>query len=136
MLAREVPFGLLGNLGRSFSDLARQPKQQMVLRALLRGELVDMNHEREMKEQAVTLLRRGLLLLDDDGSFRFPSPLHEWHYRKQVSCVVRFLHFWGPLLGRLLETACVVCSSTPQGWHLSTARRLASVLSLETASRG
>ena len=101
MLAREVPFGLLGSLGRSFSDLAMQPKQQTVLRALLRGERVDMNHEGKMKEQAVTLLRRGLLLLDDDGNFQFPSPLHEWHYRKQVGCVVGYLNLWGPLLGHL-----------------------------------
>ena len=84
MLTREDPFGLLGSLGRSFSDMARQPMQQMVLRALLRGEVVYMNHEGAMKEQAIALLRKGFLLLDDDGSFRFPSPLHEWHYRKQV----------------------------------------------------
>ena len=107
MLAREVPFGLLGSLGRSFSDLAKQPEQQMVFRALLCGERVDMTQEGDRKKQAITLLRRGLLLLDDDGSFRFPSPLHEWHYRKQVGwvdgclCVGSSLNFLASTLNLL-----------------------------------
>ena len=99
MLAREDPFGSLGIQGRSFSELAGQPKEQMVFRALLRGEILDMNHGGELKDQALALLRRGLLLLDDDGRFRFPSPLHEWHYRKLVRWANLFFSFICKALG-------------------------------------
>ena len=113
--------------------------QQTVLRALLRGEMVDMNHEGEMKEQAITLLQKGLLLLDDNGSFRFPSPLHEWHYRKQV---IHLIDLLGAFVGssgispnRATCMICV-CSSTVEGLRLSTSHRLVSILFFETASRG
>ena len=89
MLAREDPYGLLGRQGRSFSDLASQPLEAKVLRELLQGTLVEMNTEGDLKQQALSLLRSGLLLLADDGSFRFLSPLHRWHYEKQVGWIIR-----------------------------------------------